>query len=362
MTELIELIKDFQPIDQARMTSPEGYLMQDNDLRAAANTALVLGKPLLLTGEAGVGKSQFANWLAFELNKQQPLAWFKFVVKSTTEARDLFYHYDALARFHEAQVHRTVYQVDSPNGIQQHSNVQSGFSSHEAHRYISYNALGMAILFSMGKSAALNDKLVTAEMQGLQQSLPEQPSRSVVLIDEIDKAPRDVPNDILDEIDNQQFTVRELGDLTAKANPEFRPIIVITSNSEKDLPKPFLRRCVYYNMRFPDDDELQRIVEQRVGARFANSRGLLGDCLRFFWFLRERAEIRRRPGLAELLDWVHELSETGERASYGSFTEVRQMPARVMSTLLKDPDDQDLLRQSWSNWVAQALANDASAE
>jgi MoxR-like ATPase len=196
-------------------------------------------------------------------------------------------------------------------------------------------------------------------MQGLQKSLPEQPSRSVVLIDEIDKAPRDVPNDILDEIDNQQFSVRELGDLTARANPEFRPIIIITSNSERDLPKPFLRRCVYYNMRFPDEDELQRIVEQRVGARFADSPGLLGECLRFFWFLREQAEIRRRPGLAELLDWVHEL---GERASHDSFTDVEQMPARVMSTLLKDPDDQELLRTSWSIWVAQARANDASAE
>jgi MoxR-like ATPase len=358
MSELIELIKDFQPIDPARMNSPEGYLMQDNDLRAAANTALVLGKPLLLTGEAGVGKSQFANWLAYELNKQQPLAWFKFVVKSTTEARDLFYHYDALARFHEAQVQRAAYTIESASDSKRDTVDQNAATSNEAHRYISYNALGLAILYSMGRDEALQRKLVTPDMQGLQQPLPEQPSRSVVLIDEIDKAPRDVPNDILDEIDNQQFSVRELGDLTAQANPAHRPIIVITSNSERDLPKPFLRRCVYYNMRFPNELELRDIVERRVGSRFADSPGLLGDCLRFFWFLRERAGVRRSPGLAELLDWVHELASTGEAVPHGAFQAVEQMPARVMSTLLKDPDDQALLRQNWSSWVEQALQKD----
>jgi MoxR-like ATPase len=99
--ERVAMWKHASTINLEAMSRPEDYVMEDQELRAAANAALILGKPLLLTGEAGIGKSQFASWLALQLKLGEPL---KFVVKSTTEARDLFYQYDALARFHEAQV------------------------------------------------------------------------------------------------------------------------------------------------------------------------------------------------------------------------------------------------------------------
>jgi MoxR-like ATPase len=211
MTDAIEIQKHTPPIDLDAMTRPQGYVMEDNDLRAAANAALMLGKPLLLTGEAGVGKSQFSAWLAHQLGLGDPL---KFVVKSTTEARDLFYHYDALARFHEAQVTQLVTVPvaagDKPLG--------GSMDEIDPRRYIAYNALGKAILYSLGALTAREKGFISKTMGALLDDFPLEPRRSVVLIDEIDKAPRDVPNDILDEIDNLSFTIRELGNITVKAS------------------------------------------------------------------------------------------------------------------------------------------------
>jgi MoxR-like ATPase len=350
MNELVALQKSVAAIDPDVMNRPDGYVMEDNDLRSAVNTALILGKPLFLTGEAGVGKSQFAHWLAYELNQETPTQLFKFVVKSTTEARDLFYHYDALARFHEAQI--------LEHAGRSASNVEA-MASMDPYRYISYNALGQAIICSMGRQAALDRKLVVPPMSGLDEWVTAQPSRSVVLIDEIDKAPRDVPNDILDEIDNLVFRIRELGDREARVEKLHRPVIVITSNSERDMPKPFLRRCVYYHMPFPSHAQLVAIAQVRVGSRFTSGSGLLGESLKLFHYLRStQAGLRRAPGLAELLDCLHTLAAAGEGKKGHTLHQVDQLQARVMASLIKDPNDQIMMRDNWSSWLSQALALD----
>ena len=327
--------------------------MEDNDLRAATNAALTLGKPLLLTGDAGVGKSQYANWLAYQLGLG---SYFKFVVKSTTEARDRFYHYDALARFHSAQITHT--RSGEPNGTKSSGTDAADI---DPQRYITYNALGTAILSSMGRAQAVKQGFVSEVMGDFLNEIPQTPVRSVVLVDEIDKAPRDVPNDILDEVDNLSFTVRELGNITAETNAGMRPIVVITSNSERDLPKPFLRRCVYYHMGFPSDDALATIVEKRIGKRFQVGDGLLSQGIRLFRYLRENAGLRQPPGLAELLDWLYSLAVDYATAN----PDLRRQPhlfATIKSTLLKDRNDQDLLDKDWESWVDQALSLSKGAE
>ena len=346
MTDTIDIQKRTPPIDLDAVTRPQGYVMEDNDLRAAANAALVLGKPLLLTGEAGVGKSQFSGWLAYQLELGQQL---KFVVKSTTDARELFYQYDALARFHEAQVTQLVtvpvLAGDKPLG--------GSMDQIDPRRYIAYNALGKAILYSLGAQIAREKGLISSTMGALLDDFPQQPRRSVVLIDEIDKAPRDVPNDILDEIDNLSFTVRELGNITIKASREFRPVVVMTSNSERDLPKPFLRRCVYYHMKFPPEETLARIVTTRVGARYESASGLLGQAISLFRFVRERAGLRQTPGLAELLDFLYSLA--GETRSATTLGEIPNLLAILKATLLKDRHDQDQSDRHWQAWLKDSL-------
>lgn len=347
LNELVALQKKVGAIDPDIMNHPDGYIMEDNDLRSATNTALMLGKPLFLTGEAGVGKSQFANWLAHELSQESPTQIFKFVVKSTTEARDLFYHYDSLARFHEAQVVEQSPRTVRGNKLN---------TPIDPYRYISYNALGRAILCSLGRETALDRKLVAPHMLGFDEWITSKSSRSVVLIDEIDKAPRDVPNDILDEIDNLAFRIRELGDREAKVQKTHRPVIIITSNSERDMPKPFLRRCIYYHMPFPSEEQLMAIVESRIGKRFTDDDWLLSDSLRLFHFLRStQSGLRRTPGLAELLDWLHALAAILKDKDHDGFYEIDQFQAGVMTSLIKDPNDQTLLRENWSTWLSHAL-------
>jgi MoxR-like ATPase len=130
--------------------------------------------------------------------------------------------------------------------------------------------------------------------------------RSVVLIDEIDKAPRDVPNDVLDETERMCFTVRETGH-QFKADPSLRPILILTSNSEKNLPDAFLRRCVFYHIAFPSRERLRSIVENRVGADADFSPRMLEASIAHFEQLREVA-LRKKPATAELLAWLRVLA------------------------------------------------------
>ncbi|HVT16883.1 MAG TPA: MoxR family ATPase [Thermoanaerobaculia bacterium] len=287
---------------------PASYLADDG-LCDAINVALALGQPLLLTGDPGTGKTRLAGSIAYQLGLLQPL---RFDVKTTSAARDLFYRYDSLLHFHDSQ-----FKEASP----------------PVEKYITYEALGLAILLSK-------------EPQEANAFLPEHlrdrgPIRSVVLIDEIDKAPRDLPNDVLNEIENMSFTVRETGN-TFSADARFRPILVLTSNSEKNLPDAFLRRCVFYHIPFPGRAKLSQIVHRRLGPNPNFTATMLDHALRHFEEIRE-LDLKRRPATAELLAWIHLLRSLGIDVDDLKAGQAQQLDSSY-SVLAKTKDDLDLIK------------------
>jgi len=296
---------------RARQTDPAGYI-PDAGLVDAVNVALLLGQPLLLTGEPGTGKTQLAYSLAWELGFDEP---FVFETKSASVSRDLFYIYDALSHFRA---------------------VQTGVSGN-ALDFITWNALGIAILRSRLES-------------DVKQWLPSGfrhggARRTVVLIDEIDKAPRDFPNDLLNEVENLYFRVPELGNVRIVANEELRPILVLTSNSEKSLPEAFLRRCVYYNIPFPNDKNLlAEIVTSRVGGIDGGHNKLLSDALDLFFELRKPSNgLHKRPSTAELIGWITALREMGTPIDQ-PLKHNRESVFKSLSVLVKNQEDQTTAR------------------
>jgi len=258
----------------------------------AANTALGLGMPLLLTGEPGCGKSDFAWAAAKALGLKKPLCC---QVRSDTRARDLLYHYDALVRFADAQA-----QVPR---------------AREPRHYVSLRPLGVALM-SPGR-------------------------RQVVRIDEIDKAPRDLPNDLLLELDEGNFEIPELGEFDPKAPPIGdrkhvdialrrdmerpdgvpRPLVIITSNAERQLPEPFLRRCVFFHISLPAKQEermmvLRKILEGRFDHDKTVSPELLGTIATVFLALRDHSrDLIKAPTIAEMLRWTEALTQLYARRS-----------------------------------------------
>jgi MoxR-like ATPase len=298
-----------------RLDDPAGYLAEKG-LRDAVNVSLTLGQPLLLTGEPGTGKTQLAASLAYELDLPTPLVY---NVKTTSSAKDLFYRYDALRHFHDSQFHKEELAVED---------------------YITYEALGLAILLSQDPEEANPYLPVSLRDQG--------PTRSVVLIDEIDKAPRDLPNDVLNEIESMSFTAKETGK-TFASDQRYRPILVLTSNSEKNLPDAFLRRCVFYHIAFPDVDRLKQIVQRRLdlGSNFRPE--MVDHAIQHFQELRELG-LRKPPATAELLGWLQILRnldidvqnlKPGEAEalafSYSTLVKTKEDFERLQQPLLKKP-------------------------
>ncbi len=200
----------------------------------AVNVALMLQKPLLLTGAPGTGKSELAHHVARHFGWGKPEV---FVTRTDSTATDLLYRYDSLAHFNRVNMQKAGNEVLTAPQIET--------------MFIKYVALGRAICDSVGDN-------------------PEHtpPRRRVVLIDEIDKAPRDLPNDILTTIEKMTFDVPELNTCDdeecsiyeKKGNPKLKPVVILTSNSEKTLPEAFLRRCVFFHIDMPDEKELQKIL------------------------------------------------------------------------------------------------------
>lgn len=263
----------------------------DKGLETAAQVAMQLGHPLLLTGEPGTGKTTFAAYVATTLGPAYfkgkngsvsgPFALHVFETKSTSISTDLFYRFDTLRRFQA--VHTPGMSTDTRD-------------------YITFEALGRAIIESQPFAAVADLARVEKEFPG--------PRRSVVLIDEIDKAPRDFPNDLLNEIERNFFRISEWTDptkggiRTVQANIDLLPIVILTSNSEKNLPAPFLRRCVFHHIRFPSRQEKGRLVNIIRSRVSAPDERLVESASDFFYDIRDKLHLEKLPTSYELVQWL----------------------------------------------------------
>jgi MoxR-like ATPase len=301
---------------------PSRYL-PEKGLEDAVNVALVLNRPLLLTGKPGTGKTQLAYSVAWQLAQRRLLGVSsaeveKFETKSTTVAKDLFYSFDTLRRFHAAYVNGSNDNVD----------------------YITYNALGRAILNVLPQAAV--EPLVPA-------GFTPSGTRSVVLIDEIDKAPRDFPNDLLNEIEQMYFRVPELGRNDPIGGPtqlsyELRPIVIITSNSERNLPPPFLRRCIYYDIQFPDEQALREILLARLPRLGHRESPLLNDATTYFMEMRKSGSVQREISPAELIQWLSFMLIRGADPQRG-LAAAGALALESIGALAKDPEDRPVLER-----------------
>ncbi len=333
----------------------------------AVNVARALGKPLLVVGEPGTGKTRLASSIAWQLGLAGP---FKFVAKSTSAARDLFYGYDALARFYLAQTEGKA-GAPAPGPMQSPTETRRPLSALD---FIEYAALGKAILRALPRDEVRGFLPISAFDPGSLFHHPGAPQRSVVVIDEIDKAPRDFPNDLLDEIDNLQFRVPELNpDLATPPirEPALKPIIVVTSNRERQLPDAFLRRCVFVPIPFPPrrekgappgagytiDDIVDRHVAERLGA--VSGGALFNSAVDFFMRLRGLGDLQKMPATAELLDWIEALAKAAPQQG----SDLRQMPEllqRTLSALAKTEPDRERAQELARSWLAERPGTSAA--
>ena len=229
-----------------RFEGTAGYVATD-DLKTAVNAAIVLERPLLVKGEPGTGKTVLAHEVAAALG--MPLI--EWHIKSTTKAQQGLYEYDAVGRLRDSQL--------------------GDGRVHDISNYIRRGKLWEAF---------------TAEQ------------RPVLLIDEIDKADIEFPNDLLQELDRMEFFVYETGKIV---KAERRPIVIITSNNEKELPDAFLRRCFFHYIKFPDAETMQAIVDVHFPGI---KKRLVSEALNIFFELRDVPGLKKKPSTSELLDWL----------------------------------------------------------
>ncbi len=229
-----------------KFSSTDTYVATD-DLSVAVNASVTLERPLLVKGEPGTGKTELARQVADSLG----LPMIEWHIKSTTRAQQGLYEYDAVSRLRDSQLGEE--------------------RVHDVANYIKKGKLWQA--FEAGQ-------------------------KTVLLIDEIDKADIEFPNDLLQELDKMEFHVYETGQVV---KADIRPIVIITSNNEKELPDAFLRRCFFHYIRFPDIETMRKIVDvHHPGLKDA----LLTAALTQFYELRETAGLKKKPSTSEVLDWL----------------------------------------------------------
>jgi MoxR-like ATPase len=236
-----------------RFRGTERYLTNDS-LEAAVNCALALERPLLVRGEPGTGKTLLAEAIADSLSATL-ISW---NVKSTTRAQDGLYVYDTVQRLYDSRF--------------------GDGDVRDIRRYIRLGPLGNA--FKAGAGA-------------------------VLLIDEVDKADLEFPNDLLHELDRMRFRIIETGD---EIVAQQRPVVIITSNNEKELPDAFLRRCVFHFIDFPDSDFMRRVIEVHHPGL---AKSLVDQALGVFFQIRAMTRLRKRPSTSELIDWIAVLKKVG---------------------------------------------------
>jgi MoxR-like ATPase len=311
--------KPLPPYAASTLRRPENYLAEPG-LVDAVNVALMLRQPLMVTGEPGTGKTVLAASVAWELGLDPPLV---FETKSTSQARDLFYYYDTLGRF-------TAKELRAEAGT--------------ARDYITYNALGAAIVLA-NPPAEIADILPTGFVHPGQR-------RSVVLIDEVEKAPRDFANDILNEIERMYFRIPELANRRVEAPEAFHPVVVMTNNSEKSLPDAFLRRCIYYNIAFPSGPRLEEIVMARLPELVENGKAaaLTRESVDFLLYVREDKEaLEKPPGTAELINWLSAMAKLGARPS-ATLAQQLETAERALVALAKISGDQARIKELLRGW------------
>jgi len=257
----------------------DNYVVSD-ELMNAVNVSIALTKPLLIKGEPGTGKTVLAEAIAEALNKKL-IIW---SIKSTTKAQDGLYMYDTVQRLYDSQF-----------GEGDVSDIK---------KYIKLGKLGEAFIAD------------------------EQP---VLLIDEIDKADLEFPNDLLWELDKMEFYISETKE-TIKT--KHRPIVIITSNAEKELPDAFLRRCIFHYIEFPDKERMEEII--RVHYKDIDKK-LLHHAMESFYSIREMRDIQKKPSTSELLDWLKALMLAGVDVSKIG----KEIP--YVGTLLKKNQDIDAM-------------------
>ncbi len=264
----------------------ESYLTNDA-LSSAVNCALALEKPLLVKGEPGTGKTLLAEAIA-ETLQTELIHW---PVKSTTRAQDGLYLYDTVQRLYDSR-------FGGQDGSRDVKDIR---------HYIKLGPLGRA--FASEK-------------------------RIVLLIDEVDKADLEFPNDLLHELDRMQFVIGETGD---EIKAKDRPVVIITSNNEKELPDAFLRRCVFHFIDFPEPELMKRIVKVHHPGI---DQHLVDQAVVTFYELRALPRLRKRPSTSELVDWISVL----KRANVGNDRFIRELP--FLGVLLKKEQDVELVGQA----------------
>jgi MoxR-like ATPase len=273
--------------DLQRFTGTDRYVATD-DLMMAVNAAITLARPLLIKGEPGTGKTQLAQEIARALSR--PL--YEWHIKSTSKAQHGLYEYDAVSRLRDSQLGEE--------------------RVHDIRNYIVKGRLWEAF---------------------------ESPVQPVLLIDEIDKADIEFPNDLLRELDRMEFYVHETRELITARH---RPIIIITSNNEKELPDAFLRRCFFHYIRFPDEATMRAIVEVHYPGL---KRQLLAEALAAFFEVRATPGLRKKPSTSELLDWIKLLlaEDIAPEALRGG--DARKVIPILHGALLKNEQDVHLFEQ-----------------
>jgi MoxR-like ATPase len=270
-----------------RFDGTRRYVATD-DLKVAVNAAITLARPLLIKGEPGTGKTA----LALEVADALGVPIIEWHIKSTTKAHQGLYDYDAVSRLRDSQL------GDS--------------RVHDIRNYIRRGKLWEAF---------------------------EMDVRPVLLIDEIDKADIEFPNDLLLELDRMEFFVYETGETVKARN---RPIVFITSNNEKELPDAFLRRCFFHYIKFPDAETMRRIVE----VHFPGLKGrLVQEALRIFYEIREVPGVKKKPSTSELLDWLKLLLNEDVQPETLRETDQRRLIPPLAGALLKNEQDVHLFER-----------------